>query len=227
MGKPEFKKFRRSGEGPQRHREHRRQAWAGRIRDADRRDHPAGQVLCDGRHLRRGARGAGRQGRAAGRGDEPVHDPARDPRGAGQDHRLQDLQRAPRRPLQPVHVLDISSAGAAFFDMVISNVHLHLRPRRGRRAHGRGGALEHRHRRPGHDPGGRPQFSSRGSGLGPDDYGRVLDHLRDHGGATALEMRLELARKAFRLLSRNEAAIAEYLEGLDIGAVKAAYEEVK
>ena len=61
----------------------------------------------------------------------------------------------------------------------------------------------------------------------PDDYGRVLDHLKDHGGSTSLEMRLDLARKAFRLLSRNDAAIADYLDRLEVDAVRAAYEEVK
>lgn len=130
-------------------------------------------------------------------------------------------------PFNHVHVLDVSSAGAAFFDMVISNVHLHSNLA----AAGEPNVEEARSNidigGPGMIRAGVRNFLRVAVVSDPDDYGRVLDHLKDHGGATSLEMRLDLARKAFRLLSRNDAAIADYLDRLDIDAVKAAYEEVK
>jgi phosphoribosylaminoimidazolecarboxamide formyltransferase/IMP cyclohydrolase len=130
-------------------------------------------------------------------------------------------------PFNPVHVLDLSSAGAAFFDMVISNVHLHSDLLAA-------GEPEVEVARSNIDIGGPGMIRAgvrnflRVAVLSdPDDYARVLDHLREHGGATTLDLRLELARKAFRLLSRNDAAIADYLDRLDGAAVRAAYEEVK
>jgi phosphoribosylaminoimidazolecarboxamide formyltransferase/IMP cyclohydrolase len=130
-------------------------------------------------------------------------------------------------PFNPVHVLDLSSAGAAFFDMVVSNVHLHSSVAEG----GEPGVEEARSTidigGPGMIRAGVRNFLRVAVVSDPDDYERVLGHLGDHGGATSLEMRLELARKAFTLLSRNDAAIADYLDRLDIDAVKAAYEEVK
>ena len=43
------------------------------------------------------------------------------------------------------------------------------------------------------------------------DYGRILDEMRANGGATTRETRLELALKVFRLTSRYDRAIADYL----------------
>ena len=48
----------------------------------------------------------------------------------------------------------------------------------------------------------------------PDDYPRILSLLQTDGVLSA-EHRLELAKKAFRLTARYDAAIADYLGGLD------------
>lgn len=130
-------------------------------------------------------------------------------------------------PFNPVHVLDLSSAGAAFFDMVISNVHLHSSLSEGREP----GVEDVRSTidigGPGMIRAGVRNFLRVAVLSDPDDYTRVLDHVREHGGATSLDLRIELARKAFRLLSRNDESIADYLDRLEVGAVRASYEEVK
>lgn len=45
----------------------------------------------------------------------------------------------------------------------------------------------------------------------PDDYGRVLDDLRRHGGAISRELRRELAGKAFARTARYDSAISRWL----------------
>ncbi|TAJ16399.1 MAG: bifunctional phosphoribosylaminoimidazolecarboxamide formyltransferase/IMP cyclohydrolase [Planctomycetota bacterium] len=45
----------------------------------------------------------------------------------------------------------------------------------------------------------------------PADYGRVLDELEKHGGALSLELKRELAYKAFALTARYDAAISQWL----------------
>ncbi|TVQ38403.1 MAG: hypothetical protein EA384_09305 [Spirochaetaceae bacterium] len=46
----------------------------------------------------------------------------------------------------------------------------------------------------------------------PQDYEPVCAHLRRNGGASSLQLRKELAQKAFRVTSEYDAAIAAYLE---------------
>ncbi|HFC97187.1 MAG TPA: IMP cyclohydrolase [Thermosulfurimonas dismutans] len=45
----------------------------------------------------------------------------------------------------------------------------------------------------------------------PADYERVLAEMREHGGATTLRTRFELARKVFETTARYDRAIADYL----------------
>ncbi len=49
----------------------------------------------------------------------------------------------------------------------------------------------------------------------PDDYPAFLETLRRTKGATSLQQRFELSRKAFRYSAGYDAAIAAYLESLD------------
>jgi phosphoribosylaminoimidazolecarboxamide formyltransferase/IMP cyclohydrolase len=49
----------------------------------------------------------------------------------------------------------------------------------------------------------------------PADYGRVLDELETRGGALSAETRLALAKKAFAHTASYDAAIGNYLTGLD------------
>ena len=46
----------------------------------------------------------------------------------------------------------------------------------------------------------------------PTDYERVLQEMREHGGATTLATRFELAKKVFRLTHAYDGAISRYLE---------------
>ncbi len=52
----------------------------------------------------------------------------------------------------------------------------------------------------------------------PDDYGRVLDAMDKNGGAIPLELRRELAVKAFQLTARYDAAISGWLFAQEEGA---------
>ncbi len=58
----------------------------------------------------------------------------------------------------------------------------------------------------------------------PADYPRVVAELAAGRGSLALATRFALAKKAFALTARYEAAIAAYLAGLDAGAMTAVYE---
>lgn len=57
----------------------------------------------------------------------------------------------------------------------------------------------------------------------PADYPAILEELGSGGGALSLDTRYALARKAFRLTARYDAAIAEYLAALPAAAMRAAY----
>ena len=59
----------------------------------------------------------------------------------------------------------------------------------------------------------------------PDDYGMLLDHVEEHSGCTRLKLRLELARKAFRLIAKNDTQLAEYLGRLEAATLTEDYEE--
>ncbi len=51
----------------------------------------------------------------------------------------------------------------------------------------------------------------------PADYPAVLQEMKDNGGGTTLATRFKLARKVFATTSRYDAAITNYLEGIDTG----------
>jgi phosphoribosylaminoimidazolecarboxamide formyltransferase/IMP cyclohydrolase len=57
----------------------------------------------------------------------------------------------------------------------------------------------------------------------PTDYTGIVDELRSGGGALDLSTRFRLAQKAFRTIARYDAAIAEYISGISIEAVKKSY----
>jgi len=57
----------------------------------------------------------------------------------------------------------------------------------------------------------------------PADYGRIAGELEAHDGTIGLDTRFELARKAFAHTAEYDAAIAGYLAGIDIGAVRGCY----
>ena len=50
----------------------------------------------------------------------------------------------------------------------------------------------------------------------PEQYGLVIEQLKKYGGGVDLKTRLELARAVFRLTSRYDKCIAQYLEELEI-----------
>ena len=58
----------------------------------------------------------------------------------------------------------------------------------------------------------------------PADYPRLVAELAAGGGALALATRFALAKKAFALTARYDAAIAAYLADLDLRAMAATYE---
>ncbi|MEE4608537.1 MAG: hypothetical protein V2L15_06585 [Desulfobacteraceae bacterium] len=57
----------------------------------------------------------------------------------------------------------------------------------------------------------------------PADYSMLLDTLKANGGATTLEVRLALAKKAFAHTARYDQAIAAYLESRILQEVDACY----
>lgn len=130
-------------------------------------------------------------------------------------------------PFNPIHVQDLSSAGAAFFDIVLSNVHLYSDlsadgeplPEELRSNIDIGG--------PGMIRAGVRNYLRVAVVVDPDDYGLLLDHITENDGRTDLGLRLELARKAFRLIAKNDTALADYFGRLDREALLEHYEGVE
>lgn len=58
----------------------------------------------------------------------------------------------------------------------------------------------------------------------PADYPMVLSHLRESQGATSLELRFRLAKKAFVHTSQYDLAIADYLTDRTLDEVRACYQ---
>ncbi len=54
----------------------------------------------------------------------------------------------------------------------------------------------------------------------PNDYQRILEEIRNNDGETTLATRFELARKVFKTTSKYDAAIFEYLRGIDPKSIK-------
>ncbi|HVO38619.1 MAG TPA: hypothetical protein VMV03_06265 [Spirochaetia bacterium] len=61
----------------------------------------------------------------------------------------------------------------------------------------------------------------------PRDYGVVVNELAAAGGSLSLATRWRLARTAFRLTAAYDAAVSEYLDGLDFPQVSAVYDVKK
>lgn len=61
----------------------------------------------------------------------------------------------------------------------------------------------------------------------PADYSRIIAELDATGGHTTLDMRAELARKAFAHTAEYDRAITEYLQGKGIEEIRAAYPEIQ
>ncbi len=128
-------------------------------------------------------------------------------------------------PFNPTHVQDLSSAGAAFFDVVISNVHLYEDliyegdpdPETVRGAIDIGG--------PGMIRAGVRNYLRVATIVDPDDYNGFLDHIESNDGQSRLNLRLDLARKAFHLIAKNDSELAEYFGRLDVETLKDVYSE--
>jgi len=60
----------------------------------------------------------------------------------------------------------------------------------------------------------------------PADYSRIIAELDATGGHTTLDMRAELAKKAFAHTADYDRAITEYLQGKGIEEIRAAYPEI-
>jgi phosphoribosylaminoimidazolecarboxamide formyltransferase/IMP cyclohydrolase len=58
----------------------------------------------------------------------------------------------------------------------------------------------------------------------PDDYPTIIEKLEDAGGTLDLQTRFTLALKAFRHTAEYDAAIAAYLEGVDLEEERAFYQ---
>ncbi len=50
----------------------------------------------------------------------------------------------------------------------------------------------------------------------PGDYGKVLQEMKENGGATTLKTRFELAKKVFATTSAYDTAITNYLSGVEL-----------
>jgi phosphoribosylaminoimidazolecarboxamide formyltransferase/IMP cyclohydrolase len=50
----------------------------------------------------------------------------------------------------------------------------------------------------------------------PSDYGRIIEEMKSSGGAVSEKTNFELARNAFSLTARYDAAISNYLQGIDV-----------
>ena len=112
-----------------------------------------------------------------------------------------------------------------FFDVVVSNVHLYAElasegdpePEAVRSNIDIGG--------PGMIRAGVRNYLRVATIVDPDDYGMVIDHVKSNSGPTSLDLRLELARKAFRLIARNDVALADYFGRLDGDSLQNYYDE--
>lgn len=132
-------------------------------------------------------------------------------------------------PFNEVHVRDLSSAGAAFFDMVISNIHLYSDlaaesdpdpdPETVRSNIDIGG--------PGMIRAGVRNLLRVATVVDPEDYTYLAEHVAEHEGHTTLDLRLELARKAFRMIAKNDVALADYFSRLDAESLTHYYDEQK
>ena len=60
----------------------------------------------------------------------------------------------------------------------------------------------------------------------PADYSRIIAELDATGGHTTLDMRAELAKKAFAHTADYDRAITEYLQGKGIEEIRAAYPDI-
>lgn len=129
-------------------------------------------------------------------------------------------------PFNPIHVQDLSSSGAAFFDTVISNVHLYddmveageIDPETVRMNIDIGG--------PGLLRAAVRNYLRVSAVVDPGDYERILNHIEENEGKTKLDLRIELARKAFQLISRNDTQLAQYFDELNIDMLREHYKEV-
>ena len=126
-------------------------------------------------------------------------------------------------PFNNVHVQDLSSAGAAFFDMVVSNVHSLDELTEEGRADPEAVRLNLDIGGPGMLRAGVRNYLRVANVVDPQDYERIADHIEENGGNTALDLRLELARKALRLVARNDLAMADYLDQLEGDRVRSRY----
>lgn len=61
----------------------------------------------------------------------------------------------------------------------------------------------------------------------PADYGSIIDELAARGGRLSLETRFGLAGKAFRHTAIYDRAIADYLDGLNVVDIRAAYPHIR
>lgn len=116
----------------------------------------------------------------------------------------------------PAHAADLARSGAAVIDMVVVNLYPFEQTVSAARA-----TLEDA--RANIDIGGpcmvraaAKNFHRVAALTDPADYSAVIDELERQGGTLCLATRYRLAQKAFRLVARYDAAIADYLDAAPI-----------
>jgi phosphoribosylaminoimidazolecarboxamide formyltransferase / IMP cyclohydrolase len=123
----------------------------------------------------------------------------------------------------PSHQADMARAGAVGIDMVIVNLYPFERTVAGP-------AVSPESARGNIDIGGpcmvraaAKNFHRVAAVTDPADYTAILAELRKNDGTLSLDTRFALARKAFGLSARYDAAIAGYLSALPVPAMRAVY----
>jgi phosphoribosylaminoimidazolecarboxamide formyltransferase/IMP cyclohydrolase len=121
------------------------------------------------------------------------------------------------------HAADLRRTGAAPIDMVIVNLYPFEQTiaREGVTAENARGNI---------DIGGpcmiraaAKNFIRVASVVDPTDYGMILSQLNDHQGQTSLELRFQLAQKAFAHTAGYDRAIADYLSATAYDQIKGCY----
>ncbi len=126
-------------------------------------------------------------------------------------------------PWNDVHVNDVSASGAVFFDMVVSNLTPFPDAEAAPAADVESTRLAIDIGGPGMVRAGCRNFVRVAVVADPADYDAVVGRIAELGGKTDLAMRLELARKALRLSTKNDERITDFFDSLTPERVRASY----
>jgi phosphoribosylaminoimidazolecarboxamide formyltransferase/IMP cyclohydrolase len=110
---------------------------------------------------------------------------------------------------KPEHVAAMENTASA--PSTFCREPLPVRGDRRRRRGLRHGDREHRHRRPGHDPGGGQEPRACGRRRRPEDYEKVIAALDAHDGGTPYDLRQSLALTAYARTAAYDAAVSTWL----------------